>query len=849
MTRTRLASASALIAAACLITATPAATQEDTVIGVAGPGYAASEFHERLLGRGYRRAWVTPVQVPVLDLRRFAGGLTPVELGGGAQTSSLRLVGEDGFEYSFRSVNKSYDRSMPDWARGTPLQWLREDQTAAQHPGGAVIATSLLDAVGILNPGPRLVVMPDDPRLGEFRDRFAGMLGTIELHANEGQDGQPLFGSGTIAGGDRVLEHLDEDPEHRVDGAAFLAERLMSIYLNDWDRHIGQYRFARYDRDGVRWWVPVPEDRDYALVHHDGLLLEVGRSALAKRLVRFDDEYPEFEAMLWNSQGLVRRLLAGVDEATWDSVAAAIHARLTDEAIDRAVATQPDGWRASTGERLRSTLRARRDAFPAMADALYAYLAGYPEIHGTDADESAELIRHPGGDLTVRLSAPGSDGWGGRPFYERRFRHGETREVRVFLAGGDDRAVVRGSDGGVGIRLVGGPGDDVLLDSSGVDLALYDARGTNRIEARPGTRVDRRRYEPPEPTSALAPPGRDWGRERSWVNASFSWESEVGPLIGIGPSWTQYGFRHDPFAWSHAFELLVNPGAWRGAVRYHGEYHPGSSPGRVELAAGAENYDVIRFHGFGNDAPRVPRDSTLTRFRRYQAGVSWATPIASLAGLTVEAGGIVRHTELELDPGTPLEQTQPLGADGLGEAGLEAGLAFDARNDPVFPTSGYRLEGRVGGFTPMERGLDPYGTAAAEVSTWLPVPVGHPVSVLTRVGGAVVFGTAPVWAMPEIGGSDHLRGWSEGRLKGDAALHGTLEVQIPLFAAQILANGTVGVSPFIDVGRVWMDGESPGDWHTGAGSAVWFTTEPATFGVEWAKGEKHTVHVRFEVGL
>ena len=37
----------------------------------------------------------------------------------------------------------------------------------------------LLEAVGLKSAPPRLYVMPDDPALGEFRQEFAGMLGTL----------------------------------------------------------------------------------------------------------------------------------------------------------------------------------------------------------------------------------------------------------------------------------------------------------------------------------------------------------------------------------------------------------------------------------------------------------------------------------------------------------------------------------------------------------------------------------------------------------------------------------------------------------------------------------------------
>ena len=48
-----------------------------TRAAVAGARYRAGWFHRLLFGSHYRDLWATTVQVEVLDLSRFAGGLTP----------------------------------------------------------------------------------------------------------------------------------------------------------------------------------------------------------------------------------------------------------------------------------------------------------------------------------------------------------------------------------------------------------------------------------------------------------------------------------------------------------------------------------------------------------------------------------------------------------------------------------------------------------------------------------------------------------------------------------------------------------------------------------------------------
>ena len=64
--------------------------------------------------------------------------------------------------------------------------------------------------------------MPDDPRLGEFRQDFAGILGWIEVRADEGPDGVPGFaGSEDVKGSEPFFEDLEEGPRNRADSRAY----------------------------------------------------------------------------------------------------------------------------------------------------------------------------------------------------------------------------------------------------------------------------------------------------------------------------------------------------------------------------------------------------------------------------------------------------------------------------------------------------------------------------------------------------------------------------------------------------------------------------------------------------
>src|SRR4029078_7770654 len=127
-----------LIVAATIPDAIEAQTR-DTVVQ-AHPEYQAGNLRRLLMGENYRKEWATPIHVPVLDLYSYGGGLTPLKTGGGQATSSLRLLGADGAQYSFRPVFKSVV-NLPDEFRYTLIWTMFEDARTAIHPTGAIAPT------------------------------------------------------------------------------------------------------------------------------------------------------------------------------------------------------------------------------------------------------------------------------------------------------------------------------------------------------------------------------------------------------------------------------------------------------------------------------------------------------------------------------------------------------------------------------------------------------------------------------------------------------------------------------------------------------------------------------------
>ena len=358
---------------------TPAATESVTV--VADSTFGRGRFGRWLLGDHYRDLWATPLRVEVLDLGRYAGGLTPLVKGGGNQTVSLHLKGTDGREYVFRLLRKNPEPIVRR-LRSQLVAGVIRDGMSAMHPGGTVVVPAILEAAGVLHPTPVLRYLPDDARLGAFRAEFGNQLGTIEERPTAATDDPARFaGARRIEDTPGMIEALRRHPGVRVDARAYLTVRLVDLYVGDWDRHEGQWRWALFGEGHRAKWEPIPRDRDQAFARFDGVLGGLARFFVPE-LLNFTEDYPSPYAATMNGRSLDRRILTGLAWPVWDSIARALQARLTDQVIGGAVARLPLEYEAKNGTILRRTLQVRRDKLHRMAQTYFGFLAEQVRVFG-----------------------------------------------------------------------------------------------------------------------------------------------------------------------------------------------------------------------------------------------------------------------------------------------------------------------------------------------------------------------------------------------------------------------------------------------------------------------------------
>jgi hypothetical protein len=814
-------------------TATAVESADSTEV-MASKAYLAGGFHRFLLGGHYRRVWAAPIRVPVLNLRTYAGGLTPKERGGGAQTQSLQLEAADGREFRFRSLDKDPTQKLPRHLRTATIRRLVRDQTSALHPGGALAAAAFAEALGIPQPAPVLVVLPDDPALGEFRQEFGGMLGTLELHPEEGKNGAPGFaGFRDVVDTDKLVPRLNASFDDRVQSREYLTARLLDLFLNDWDRHQGNWRWGTRDAHEPRRWTAIPKDRDQVFAWYGGVLLGVVRLG-DPRLIRFTDDYP-LGGLTQNGAELDRRILAELDRTAWSAIAREVQAGLTDSVIAAALARMPAPYRELTEAELTKKLRYRRERLPQAAIAYYGQLARVVDVHGTDEAERLRVEHAADGTVAVTLERR----TGGREaHYRRTFVPAETREVRVYLHGGHDTVTASGDrHARIIVRVIAGKGSDTLPASS-QGLRAYPLPGDSAWhppDSVVNAGLDRRPWL--GRGTVRAPPPTDRGRQFA-PGFRTAYASGLGLTIAAEAALVGYGFRARPYrsrlftAVSHATAI----GASR--VEIGAELVREASPLFGTITASASGLERPWFFGFGNTSTvAAPVDAYRTAHRQYQVGLA-----AGGRGATwkATAGPFLRHTRTDAP-----ELAVPVYGRGTGEY---TDLGFGARLDlqTADPRRGVRLSA---GGTIVPGVWDAAGTSAslrASVSAHLAPPLPLAAVLALRAGGSRSFGSYPWFDAPSVGGEATLRGFDLGRFTGDGAVFAGAELRARLFRFSLGLPGEAGFLAATDVGRVWLDGEASDRWHSSLAGGIWVSVidRAATLSATLADGERTMLYVR-----
>ena len=270
------------------------------------------------------------------------------------------------------------------------------DQRAAASPYGALVAAPLAQVAGILHAKPQIVYVPDDPRLGRYRETFANRLALFEVRADDDVSDVPgLEGAYDVISAQKLREDLQEDHDRRVDQREYLRARLLDAVLGDWDRHADQWRWAAYEPGELdpslsgeaatqgKVYRPIPRDRDFAFFRPGGIM-GFFLAYTDDRYEPYSSEFPDAHGLSSNGFEQDRRFYSRLTLEDFELIARDLQSRLTDVEIERAVARVPREVRKIEGTFWASSLKGRRDDLVEYARRLYYLHAPVIDVVGSD---------------------------------------------------------------------------------------------------------------------------------------------------------------------------------------------------------------------------------------------------------------------------------------------------------------------------------------------------------------------------------------------------------------------------------------------------------------------------------
>ena len=776
------------------------------------------------MGANYRKEWKTPVRVPIINMATEYGGLTPVKRGGGKQTRSLRIKDTSGKEYNFRSIQKFItSKTLPADLQSEAAEDIVADGISASYPYAALSMPVLAEAAGVPYLKVKVVFIPDDPRLGEYRKDFGNLLAYLEEKTPD-----------TVKKDydtEDVVKTLKEDNDNSVDQQALLRARILDMFVMDLDRHEGQWEWGAIDKEKGKQYYPIPKDRDQAFYINEGVLPHIvqwpwlvpqleGLKPKAKNIKRFN----------FAARNLDRFFLNSLTEQDWKTATDKFLSQMTDAVIEKALAQQPPEIQHLSVDRIIHILKERRKWLAAETMEYYRFLAEIVDVTASDEDELFDITRHDDGSVLLQVYKSGDSS---DKLYERTFYAQDTREIRLYGFGGNDKFIVKGNNDKIKIRMIGGDGEDSFENtaSSADGGVVYDEKkGNHKLTGRFNNKLS---------NDTIA----------NYYNNIYYKYNQVIPFLSVGYNpddgvylggWMKiihHGFRKKPYKNSHTITLNHALATKAFNFRYNAEFI-GVIGRSIDLLfeTDIKSPHVPNFFGYG--ASSIYDKTKPGKFRyyrtRYNLGdislllrKNFSEKVIMTLGPTFQfykmdstdknnrKRFVVQEIPDGLDPATAFAKQSYVGG--------KFSLTADTRDNKILPEKGIFWYTSLRHLSGLNDESYEVTQLNSDLSFYIPL-IKKRLVLANRIGAGHNFGDFEFYQAQYLGNEDNLRGYRKYRFAGTSKLYNNIEMRFRLANFKTyLFPGSLGLLAFYDTGRIWADNDESDKWLSGYGGGFWIS--------------------------
>lgn len=806
----------------------------DRVVARAHSAYDHGSVHTFLLGKNYRKEWSMPVNLPVLRISELQGGLRPIQLGGGLQSTSLRLRAKDGKQYVLRSVEKKPDLIVPHLFEGTIVRDVLDDVISSQHPYSALAVPPIASAMGVPHANPIIGVVAPDTAMRMYNALFQHKIALLE-------EREPLGKSDNYT---KAFKTLQRDHDNSFDASNFLKARMLDLMVGDWDRHADQWRF--YNEHGAissasKYYKLVPRDRDMVFYVTEGLF-----PVLIKRLFVFPrihgfDKHIEKGVLhdLYKSSFLNAHPANQWHYPVYKEVVKEVQRSLTDSVLETAVRKLPRENFNLRGEKLVTTLKMRRDGLERAMDRYYVFSNKIVDIRLSDKQEEV-LIQDVADTDALRITVwkRHKKNLSQDTLMDKVYSKNVTKEVRLYLGEGDDLVRIRNEASSIKLRVIGGKGKkEYVVQASKHKVDVYDRKEAHytdahkRLKKHTDKKKDNTAFEPVNLYNTSIP------------QASLAYNPDDGFFLGLGFVHTQQqGFRKTPYA-SRQSVLLSHAFATNAFnIHYQGEWLQVLGNADILLSTAIKAPDNTQnFFGRGNTTI-FDRDQSNNYYRSrfdlfdMMGGLRWRHENKSQVSVQLA------YQYYHADEGENEGRFIALDRDAIGSYDsatvmkdkMHYGALFayqmDRRDNAILPNWGSFFKLQVQGFAGLNHYSKSYMQIMPQFALYKAFGAGQRFVLGNRVGGGITLGHTTFYQSLFLGSEGNLLGYRRYRFAGQHSFYNNLELRwAKRDFGNYLLNGQVGLFAFYDIGRVWETDEHSKKWHQGFGPGLYIA--PASLAV------------------
>jgi hypothetical protein len=297
----------------------------------------------------------------------------------------------------------------------------------------------------------------------------------------------------------------------------------------------------------------------------------------------------------------------------------------------------------------------------------------------------------------------------------------------------------------------------------------------------------------------------------------------ITPRIGVARY--DYGFDQRPYASMVQVEGEY-ASAFRGArVDIALDKRLESSPVHFTDLARMSDLEVVHFSGLGN--VNIDSGGSNPLFAVHQRQWLFHPAIAVAFGSTtdISLGPVIQHSVSDSARSPYLSSARPYGAGSFNQIGMQLDARYEWRDVRIGEEhTHHRVLAEVRGlYVPAAMDVrSAFEVASATLGASITLPLPAEPFLVVRAGGKKIYGDFPFYEAATIGGDGSMRYMDTQQFAGDASLYGTSELRIPLVRFNALMPLRAGIMGLAEAGRVYVDGASPGGWHSRTGGGIWF---------------------------